>query len=334
MKKSVLLPLVALVLSSCQIAVNPSSSGAASSEEKSSSPSIEESSFSSATPSSEAISSEVSSIEESSIEESSAASSSEETQVDEDYHPENYHLTWSDEFEGTSLNQNNWTYEIGNGNWGWGNGEAQYYTDHNDSVSDGFLTIAAKREQIEDWNYTSTRIVTKNKAHFTYGYMCARISLPEVQGMWPAFWMLPETGYGSEGTTWWPTSGEIDIMEAKGRIPNKTSGALHFSSNGTGGNHTYRSRENSVDAISNFHVYSVLWTSEVIYWYVDGVVFFSVPSSTWNQGYGTNNSVPFHKDFHFILNLAVGGQFDGNIEPPSDWTQSEMKIDYVRCYQA
>ena len=36
-------------------------------------------------------------------------------------------LVWSDEFDGDAVNLDNWTYDIGG--WGWGNGEAQYYTD-------------------------------------------------------------------------------------------------------------------------------------------------------------------------------------------------------------
>ena len=57
-------------------------------------------------------------------------------------------LYWSDEFDGNSLDTSKWTYEIGNGEWGWGNGESQYYTDHNDTVADGVLTIKGKKENV------------------------------------------------------------------------------------------------------------------------------------------------------------------------------------------
>ena len=101
--------------------------------------------------------------------------------------PEGYStLYWSDEFNGSSLDTSKWTYEIGNGNWGWGNGEAQYYTNSNDSVSDGVLTIQGRKEHMGEQDYTSTRIKTQGKVKFTYGYVEARIALPVISGMWPA----------------------------------------------------------------------------------------------------------------------------------------------------
>ena len=59
---------------------------------------------------------------------------------------QNWELIWSDEFNGNSLNSNNWTHEVGTGNWGWGNGELQYYQSDNSTVSNGKLTIEAREE--------------------------------------------------------------------------------------------------------------------------------------------------------------------------------------------
>ncbi|MBP5092090.1 MAG: glycoside hydrolase family 16 protein, partial [Bacilli bacterium] len=122
---------------------------------------------------------------------SSASGSSSSPKDSDDFAPEGYSLSWADEFDGESLNLDNWSYEIGNGNGGWGNQEAQYYTDHNDEVKDGKLIISAKKERVSDWDYTSTRIRTKGKVTTTYGYIAARIKLSAVAGLWPAFWMLP-----------------------------------------------------------------------------------------------------------------------------------------------
>lgn len=144
--------------------------------------------------------------------------------------------------------------------------------------------------------------------------------------------MLPETGYGQIGTTRWPTSGEIDIMENQGRVSNRTSGALHFAVNGNIGTHTYQTKSVAVDTIERFHIYAVNWTKDAIYWSVDGEVFFSLPKGAWNQGYGTKDASPFNKDFHILLNLAIGGTFDGGVEPPEDWKESTMEVDYVRIY--
>ena len=124
--------------------------------------------------------------------------------------PSDMKLVWSDEFNGTSLNTDYWTYEIGNGSWGWGNNEQQYYTnsEENVSVSNGTLKITAKYESIGGKNYTSGRIKTSGKVEPGNGYVVARIKLPSVNGIWPAFWMLGTNGQG------WPMCGEIDIMES------------------------------------------------------------------------------------------------------------------------
>ena len=61
----------------------------------------------------------------------------------------NSSLLWSDEFNGTgSPDSNKWNYDIGKGDNGWGNGEAQYYTNRleNVKVENGYLIITAKKE--------------------------------------------------------------------------------------------------------------------------------------------------------------------------------------------
>ncbi len=246
--------------------------------------------------------------------------------------PDGYTLTWSDEFDGDELDNDYWTPLIGNGAGGWGNNELQYYTKENATVKDGFLTITAKREEKEGFHFTSSRLVTARKISTTYGYMEARISLPAVRGMWPAFWMLPETGS-------WPYAGEIDIMENRGASEYTTSGALHYS-NAAG--HTYVSETHSFskrsgeEGITGFHTYGLEWTDEEMTWFVDGKEFFNVPARTWHPSsstvYSGDPDSPFNKPFHILLNLAVGGTFDNGAEPPSDFTSGEMKVDYVRIF--
>ena len=236
-------------------------------------------------------------------------------------------LYWSDEFDGDSLKSSNWTHEIGNGDWGWGNGESQYYTDSNDSVSNGVLTITARRQKVDTCDYTSTRIKTQNKVRFTYGYVEAKIALPTTQGMWPAFWMMPNNSvYGG-----WPNSGEIDIMEARGRLPYVSSSALHFSnSNG----HTYLTEEKSGHYIGDYHKYAVEWKEDTIRYFVDDVCYQTINKSQWGtQTAASSETAPFDQDFYIILNLAVGGQFDNWTMPPENFTSASMRVDYVRVFK-
>ncbi len=99
-------------------------------------------------------------------------------------------LTWSDEFsgaDGTPPDPAKWGYDTGGG--GWGNNELQYYTDRtvNSRIENGALVIEARAENFGGRNYTSARLLTRNKASWTYGRMEARIRIPRGRGIWPAF---------------------------------------------------------------------------------------------------------------------------------------------------
>ena len=250
-----------------------------------------------------------------------------------------YKLIFEDNFDGTSLNEEYWSYMTGNGaeygNPGWGNGELQYYQKENVIVKDGKLTIKAKKEKVGDFDYTSARIRTTKKVFFKYGRVEASIKLPAQKAMWPAFWMLPEEyAYGG-----WPDSGEIDIMEANGGSKYGTTAALHYSV--TKGADTYQTGYNAFNprdnqSIDQFHVYAVEWEEEEFRFYVDDKEILNVPLRTWSSGAvkkEDNPYAPFDKDFHILLNMAIGGNYVKNVNPEADFTEADMEIEYVRVYQ-
>ncbi len=241
-----------------------------------------------------------------------------------------YKLVWSDEFNGTTLDQSIWSYEIGNGGNGWGNSELEYYTSRiqNCSVANGVLTITAQKESYDGFNYTSARIKTQDKFSFQYGKIEARMKLPYGKGMWPAFWMLGEDI--SIPSVGWPACGENDIMEMIGGIGSPLSdatvyGTLHWSQNGnnaSSGNHYSLSSGKFAD---DFHLFGVIWTAQTIQFYVDNTVYFPVNISS------TAFSA-FRNKFFIILNLAVGGGWPGNPDNSTVFPQT-MQVDYVRVYQ-
>lgn len=265
---------------------------------------------------------------------------------DPDADKEGYRLVWRDEFNGASLDTAKWGYQTGIkdiygssvGPDYWGNGELQYYTEDAVSVADGSLKITATKQQQGDRPYTSGRILTRDKASFTYGYFEARMKTPTGSGMWPAFWMLPqpsspansENEYGG-----WPANGEIDIMEAKGRLENKVDTTLHF---GKAWNaHDYVTKETTLSSNTDeWHIYAVDWTADAISWFVDGQKVLTVTKDRWwsqdvsNQG----KSQPFDKPFYIIFNLAVGGMYDSYNQPDGSFTSAAMYVDYVRVYEA
>ena len=249
-------------------------------------------------------------------------------------------LVWSDEFNGSSLNTYKWSYQVGtqdnyNGNLGpqyWGNGELQYYTEgDNIKVSGGSLQIVAKREQRGDRPYTSSRIVTRDKANWTFGYIEARMKTPAKEGMWPAFWMLPQTQNNPYGG--WAANGEIDIMEAKGRLNNKVNTTIHYG--GSWPNNQYATYEYTMSSSTeSWHTYAVDWRAGYIAWYVDGTEVYRLTNDKYYSESDPNNpSAPFDKPFYILLNLAVGGKYDNYVEPTSDFMQATMYVDYVRVYE-
>jgi beta-glucanase (GH16 family) len=281
-------------------------------------------------------------VEGKKIEDDPATDDKDPTPDDKDDKLEGFTLVWSDEFDGTELDRSKWGFQIGvrdeyhgklGNTWYWGNNELQYYTEDSVSVADGVLTITASRRDYEGMEYTSARILTRDLASFTYGYFEARIKLPTVQGMWPAFWMMPQpSGTTSTKNEYggWSASGEIDIMEARGRIANEVGNALHY-----GGNpHVYSADGQRLDTpISEWHTYGLEWTPDCITWYVDGEVAFKVTSNQWWTSASNDETAPFDKPFYLILNLAVGGNYDGGIKPPEDFESAEMIVDYVRVYK-
>lgn len=250
-----------------------------------------------------------------------------------------YELNWYDEFDGEALDLTKWSYQLGTGSseglTDWGNNEQQYYRAENALVADGTLIISAVKEPYSNKQYTSARITTrgvKGSAGLyttTFGRIEAKISLPAFTGMWPAFWMLPQNSpYGG-----WAKSGEIDIMEVKGRLLDRWSGTIHYGGNWP--NNQYSSIGDKVfpngKTIVDYHVYAIEWTSEKIAWFCDNI---KVGEKT--QWYADNTHpkpAPFDVPFYILLNLAVGGNFDGNRMPPADFVLGEMKVDYVRSYK-
>ncbi len=262
--------------------------------------------------------------------------------------PAGYSLVWHDEFDGNALDTSKWNYQTGTkdnyyGNQGpdyWGNSELQYYTDSgNVFVRDGSLEIIAKKERRGDRDYTSGRIVTRDKASWTFGYMEAKMKLPKGNGMWPAFWMLPQpNSHASSNNDYggWAANGEIDIMEAKGRLQNKVDTTLHFG--GYWPQNTYRSHETTLSSdIDEWHTYAVEWTAEYIEWIVDGKSAFKLTNDSWYTVASNEPSAPFDKPFYILFNFAVGGTYDPAgtqaFLEANNFTSAAMYVDYVRVFQ-
>ncbi len=240
-------------------------------------------------------------------------------------------LVWSDEFNAAQLDPESWFFEQGDGSQygipGWGNNELQWNLPNSAQLENGNLVITAREQASNGKDYTSARINTRDRFSFRYGRVEARIRLPGGQGIWPAFWMLPQDfAYGG-----WAASGELDILEAVnlGENGNNTvHGTIHYG--GEWPNNTFTGDGYLVptNATTDFHVYAVEWDPTEIRWYVDDVMYLMQ-----NSWYSTSAAypAPFNEDFYILLNVAVGGNWPG---PPNASTvfPVTMEVDYVRVY--
>ena len=233
---------------------------------------------------------------------------------------------WQDDFDTPGLpDASKWSYDVGGG--GWGNNELQYYTNgvpENAKVENGKLVITAKKETVGGMNYSSARLVTRNKGDFLYGRIEVNARIPGGRGTWPAIWMLPtDFAYGN-----WPKSGEIDLMEHVGYDMNR----IHFTVHTEAYNHmlnTQRSANRVIGtATTAFHKYRVDWTPYAVRGYFDDELVFTFV----NEGAGYTKW-PFDKRFHVLLNIAVGGDWGGAQGVDDSVFPVAMEVDYVRVYK-
>lgn len=241
--------------------------------------------------------------------------------------PETYQLVWNDEFDQSNpaLDSDKWFLETQGPNGGrWYNNEMQHYTNRVDNayVSDGTLKIVAKKEAFIDSDiqlaYTSARL--NSKFHFTYGKIEVRAKLPRAQGTWPAIWTL---GSNLESVGW-PACGEIDIMEQLFEDFESVQCAVHTPA--TYGDHTIVAKVDVSDVTENFHIYSLEWTPERLTFMVDHKAYFTYAPTD-----KTADNWPYSEDQYLLLNIAMGGNLGGEIDP--QFIQDQMEIDYVRIYQ-
>ncbi len=239
---------------------------------------------------------------------------------------DNMELVWEDEFNLEALNEDDWTFEIGNGSSGWGNNELEYYRKENTFFKEGNLVIQAREESFGGFQYTSSRIITKDKYEFNFGRIDIRAVIPEGQGIWPALWMLG----ANINEVGWPKCGEIDIMELVGHRPSTVHGTVHYPNpNGdrvmTG---TETSLAGSKKFSQEFHVFSLIWKEDSIQWLLDDKQFHVVN----REILGTQNPYPFNDPFFFIFNVAVGGDWPGSPDATTSFPQN-MIVDYIRVFQ-
>ncbi len=250
---------------------------------------------------------------------------------------------------------------------GWGNDELEYYTAGNANTQQqgGNLVISALKNtdpslvcyfadkpnsanttyHTGTCEYTSGRLKTvlgppagkggtiqTNLFSHVYGRFEMRAQIPPGVGMWPAFWMMGTNLFSAN----WPACGELDVMEEVGEAPGAVHGTSHSTASGDDGVTYQTTLPNDAGLSDAFHVYAIEWGPTSIKWFLDDTVY---GTETAPSGATTKNW-PFADEtnpFFLILNLAISsGDANswGAAPTPETPFPAEMKVDYVRVYEA
>jgi len=221
-------------------------------------------------------------------------------------------LTFQDEFDGARLDLSKWNPQDP-----WGkvrNRELQAYVKDAFEVRDGILHVKAEKRAAEydgaTRQYTSGMMTTYRKFSQKFGWFEIRCRVPKGNGLWPAFWTLPDS-------LAWPP--EIDVMENLGQDTRTAYFTSHFI--GADGRHGSKGsgKVATPDLSADFHSYAVEWRPEAIVWYFDGV-----------EKFRSDQGVP-QQPMYLLVNLAIGGDWPAPPDETTPWPSS-FDVDYVRVY--
>lgn len=224
----------------------------------------------------------------------------------------NWQNILDESFQGTSLNTKLWnTCYL----WGHsctdhgGNGELERYTSRNVVVQNGTMQLVSQSKNVAGI-YPSGMINSQDRFSFQYGYIEASLKIPSGQGLWPAFWLLPQDDSQSI---------EIDIMEVLGQQPQIDYQVDHFN---YGNGRDYLAYLSSDDLSQGFHTYGLLWEPNKLVWYLDGLPTYTITN---------HNAIP-DKPMYLILNLAVGGTWPG-VPNNSTPFPSSLAAHFIRVWK-
>lgn len=231
-----------------------------------------------------------------------------------------WRLAFSDDFNGNDLPSEKWNrcYPGGEPDGCSNRPEEQWYQSKNVNVRDGLLHLTASKESSHGFDYTSGMVTTgpleknagqANNFAFKYGYVEARVKVPQGQGLWPAFWMLPDNGSGPP---------EIDVLEVLGNDPKTSYATVHWDRDPAKSMSTIT----STDFADGFHTVGVNWSEDSIEWFYDGQRV---------KRFVGKEQIPDQAMF-LLFNLAVGGAWPGSPTAKTVFP-ADYQIDWVRVWK-
>jgi beta-glucanase (GH16 family) len=247
-----------------------------------------------------------------------------------------WECSWSDEFDGTSLDGSKWIAQQTATSGFTQGGGCFVDSPANVSVGGGTLRLTARKEAAPftckdpshgdfTTQYTTASVSTYARFSQTFGRFEVRAKLPPVfvKGLQTSFWLWPDNAlkYGA-----WPRSGEIDIAEIYTQYPDRAIPYIHYVPSFLDWNVT--NNYCLIKDISAFHTYAVEWTTDTITIIYDGK---TCLVDDWDPA-GLVKPAPFDHPFMVALTQALGmttNAFDPAVTPLPATTQ----VDYVRVWE-
>ena len=223
----------------------------------------------------------------------------------------NLRLVWADEFNGSTLDASKWKVPPA-----WNRQGGSYWSAENyEMTGNGQLRLSVTEK---DGKVYCGALRTHNLFDKKYGFFEVRCKVPQMQGGWAAFWMMP---YGNKPGNQGNDGTEIDIFESINGWKGQINHALHWDGYGPEHKHVSEKMQRPDLYDDNYHVFSVMWTPKEYIFYIDN-------KETWRTSTAGVSDVKQY----LKLTLEVSGS-----TWPGDWKKQKVKtihwlIDYVRVY--
>lgn len=222
-------------------------------------------------------------------------------------------LTFSEGFDGSVLDKNKWMF-----GYYWGNvlagglysyeTERQAFVANNAVVSNSELTLVTKRDNTKgrmwntkigfvdaDFEYTSALVNTGNSFRQKYGRFDFKVKMSLNKPVSHNIWMVGEK-----------SEPQLNVM-------NFGSDKKSFSVGVSTSRGTKSFRVDGADFTNGYYILSLLWTSDKLVWYVNGVEVAKV-----------SGDVP-QEPMYIVLS--------SNVTDEGETNGSAMSIDWIKCYE-
>ncbi|XP_055347513.1 platelet-derived growth factor receptor beta-like [Paramacrobiotus metropolitanus] len=198
-------------------------------------------------------------------------------------------------------------------------GELQTYRRENVVVENGYLHIFTRKEEFNDYNYTSGRVDTQGLFDFQFGEIEWRAKVPSPRGINPAIWLLHYQCYPGAPCKKWQTNVKVSRGDSGNQTIQTVTNWKYPQSKLPRYNAESRNSTASLptDLSLDFHIYKIIWTSEELIWVIDDVAIFNV----------TGQDVPSTR-MQIVMSVTVGGPM-GPFPAADTKFPTEFLIDYV-----